>query len=296
MNFFKALFGGGKQETLEEQKKNEDAKNFDVLKYDGVRALRANQAAYAVQCLTHALQIKDDLEAHDYLSQAYLRVDNAPKAYEQLQILADAQPDNQHILIRMAHVAFMMFDYGAMAANCEKALLLDGNNPEVYWLYAKACIGQDDTSNAVAMLTKAIMLKDDFVDAYLLRGETLLAAGDTNQAAEDAAKVLEAAPENEDILLFNARVQRAEGNADEAVMYYNKVLEANPFRIEAYREIGGIKQAAGDDAGAKECFDKVAELAPQQTADNEQAAAERVKNAYKGADIYGVFSNIIDNS
>lgn len=43
MKFFKALFGS-KEEKSEEKKKAEEAKNFDVLKYDGVRALHSGQA------------------------------------------------------------------------------------------------------------------------------------------------------------------------------------------------------------------------------------------------------------
>jgi len=290
MNFFKALFGGN-EEKPEERKKNEDAKNFDILKYDGVRALRSNQAVYAVQCLTHALEIKDDLETHDYLSQAYLRTDNAPKAYEQLQILAEAQPDNQQILIRMAHIAYMMEDYGAIISACEKALSLNDKTPEALWLYAKACIGQNDTSNAVTMLTKAIQLKKDFMDAYLLRGEILLNNNDIDSADKDAAILLEKIPDNEDILLLKARIERAKGNSNEALSYYSKVSDVNPFRIEAYRESGEIKQSSGDEAGANECFGKAAELALQQTADSEHAA-DKVKQAYKNIDPYGIFSNL----
>lgn len=59
MNFFKALFGG-KIETSEEKKKEDEAKNFDVLKYDGVRAMRSGQLDYATKCFRHALEIKDD--------------------------------------------------------------------------------------------------------------------------------------------------------------------------------------------------------------------------------------------
>ena len=121
MKFFKALFGS-KEEKPEEKKKAEEAKNFDVLKYDGVRALRAGQAEFAIRCFTHALQMQDDLEIHDYLSQAYIRTGELTLAYEQLQKLAEAQPDNQQIFIRMANVAYMMEDYGAMAGACEKAM------------------------------------------------------------------------------------------------------------------------------------------------------------------------------
>lgn len=295
MNIFKALFGG-KEEQPEERKRNEDARNFDVLKYGGVRALRSNQAAYAVQCLTRALEIKDDLESRDYLSQAYLRTDDAPKAYEQLLILSKAQPENQQIYIRMAHVAYIMEDYVAMASACEKALLLENNAPEILYLYAKACIGQGETVKAVEYLTEAIQLKKDFGDAYLLRGEVLLADNALERADADVSFLMEKATENEDVLLLKARVERAKGNLQEAIAYYNKVSEVNPFRIEAYREAGEAKLATGDEAGAKECKSMVDELASQQTADDEHAATERVKNAYRNADVYGAFSNIISNS
>lgn len=58
MNFFKKLFGS--QNTSEEVK---EEKNFDVLKYDGVRALRMQQFDYAAKCFVLALELNaDDLE------------------------------------------------------------------------------------------------------------------------------------------------------------------------------------------------------------------------------------------
>ena len=77
-------------------------------------------------------------------------------AYEHLQKLAETEPDNVKIYIRMANVAYMMEDYNAMSNACEKAMLIDKDMPELMYLYAQACIGLNDSSNAVAMLTKAI--------------------------------------------------------------------------------------------------------------------------------------------
>ena len=160
MNFFKALFGG-KEETSEEKKREEQARNFDVLKYDGVKALRMNQWQQAVKCFVHALEIREDLECRDYLSQAFIQNNELLPAFEQLQKLAEEQPDNEEVFLRMVHVAYMMEDYGAMAQACEKALLIDKDDPQALYLYARACQGQGDQMNAVAMLTKAITLKED---------------------------------------------------------------------------------------------------------------------------------------
>ena len=70
MNIFKKLFGG--QKTTEEVKQEKE-KDFDMVKYDGVRALRMHQFDLAAKSLEHALQLNaEDLECRDYLSQAYI--------------------------------------------------------------------------------------------------------------------------------------------------------------------------------------------------------------------------------
>lgn len=293
MNIFKALFGG-KEETREERKKEEQARNFDVLKYDGVKALKMRQPAYAVQCFTHALDLKDDLECRDYLSQALIQNNELPKAYEQLQKLSEAQPDNPRILMRMAEVAYMMEDYNVMADACEKALMIDNENPLTYFFYARACRGQSDDNNAVAMLTKAISLKEDYYDAYLLRGEILFETGDVESADEDVAYLQEHVDGNEDIVLLKARIEVAKGNNEQAIDIYNKVIELNPFCVSAFRERGKAKMAVGDENGAAEDMKMADELEPDQYKDgdaNAQNMEQQVKQIYKNNDPYGVFSN-----
>ena len=288
MNFFKALFGG-KEEKPEDRKRAEEERDFDVLKYDGVRALRSGQHDYAIRCFTHALTMKDDLEIRDYMSQAMIRADRLPEAYEQLLKIAEAQTDNVQVFVRMAHVAYMMEDYTAMADACEKAIGLDSGNAEATLLYAKACIGHGDTTNAVAMLTKAIGLKDDFAEARLLRGETLLKAGETAEADEDATLLLTNNTENEDVLMLKARIERAKGQAEEAILYYGKVIDANPFNAEAYRERGQVRMETGDESGGQDDIRQADELTEQQngTADGENVE-KKVNEAYKNVNPLGI--------
>ena len=288
MNIFKALFGG-KEEKPEDKKRADEERDFDVLKYDGVRALRSGQHDYAIRCFTHALQMKDDLEIRDYMSQAMIRADRLPEAYEQLLKIAEAQTDNVQVFVRMAHVAYMMEDYTAMADACEKAIGLDSGNAEATLLYAKACIGHGDTTNAVAMLTKAIGVKDDFAEARLLRGETLLKAGDTAEADEDATLLLTNNTENEDVLMLKARIERAKGQAEEAILYYGKVIDANPFNAEAYRERGQVRMETGDESGGQDDIRQADELTEQQngTADGENVE-KKVNEAYKNVNPLGI--------
>ncbi len=291
MNIFKKLFGS-REETPTENKTDSEARDFDVLKYDGVRAMRTGQTDYAVKCFTHALELKDDLEIRDYLSQVYVNTNRLPEAYDQLQQIGEACPDNIAVFIRMARVAYMMEDYKAMGEAAEKAMLIDRDNAEVNYLYAQSCSGMGDVINTIALLTKAITIDPDYVEAYLLRGDTLLKMGDKNGATDDADALLNKVPENEDALLLKARVENAKGNKEEAMTWYGKVIDANPFRIEAYKERGAIHYERGESQAATEDMQKVLELEPEKAADvNGEFSAEGIENKinkkYKEMNPYG---------
>ena len=295
MNFFKSLFGN-KAENEEEKRREEERKNFETLKYDGVRALQINQIEQALRCFSHALQLHDDLETRDYYSQALIRNNDLSGAYAQLQKLVEAEPENLQIYLRMADVAYMMEDYVAMGNACEKAMLVDSENPQVLYRYAKACIGRDDLTNAIAMLTKAIMLNPKAYEAYLLRGETLLDSDDVDAADEDASHLLEHLADNEDVLILKARIEQKMGNKAEALTYYNKVIDVNPFSMVAFRERGPLRMELGDEQGGREDIEMAEEMAAQLAAEQAQGVADedveqKVKQAYKNVDAYGILGN-----
>ena len=286
MNFFKKLFGS--QNTSEEVK---EEKNFDVLKYDGVRALRMQQFDYAAKCFVLALELNaDDLECRDYLSQAYISLGDMQNAYTQLMAISAAQPNNVAVLLRMADVLYMTEDYAAMAEVCEKALQLDSENIMTYYIYAKAYKGLNDLDAAVAMLSKAIDRREDFDVARLLRGNVLLENNKTAEAALDADYLYQRIEENEDVLLLKARVEKALGNLKEAEKVYTKAIDFNPFLIEAYKERSEVRSALGDTAGAKKDQTRVNEMEqdiPQPT----EGIEENIKKKMQQMDPYKVFYN-----
>ena len=261
MGFLKSFFGG-KEESPEEKKKREEARDFDVLKTDGVKALRMGRADIAVQCFKKALELRDDLETLDYLSQALIRNDQLSEALEKLNMLAEAQPDNIQILLMMVRVNYMMEDYNAMVAMCERALLLDNDNAEVMFFYARASRGQGDLVNAVAMYTKCIMLDPQFADAYLERGRLLLDMGDIEGASEDANHLYELVEGVEEVMMLKANVLEAQGHLSDALAIYDKAVELNPFSVVAFKGRGALRLAMGDKAGAEEDMKQLLELDP----------------------------------
>lgn len=291
MGFWNSLFGG--ESNPEEEKRVADERNFDLLKYDGVKAMRIGQYEYAMKCFEKALETKDDAEVHDYLSRAYTRLGRYDDALAELKMLAMKEPDNIHLKMQAAGVAFIKEDYGEMAALCEQALAVDADNAMVHLFYAKAELGQDNLIPAIARLTKAIALDENLADARLLRGQTLLKMGDYNAVTEDVAWLMEHTEDNEDVLLLNARIEAAKGNADEAIRIYGHVIDLNPFHLDAYRERGKLRLEQGDKQGAAEDMEKVMELNPEEMADvsgeySAEGIEQKTRQAYSNLNPFGI--------
>jgi tetratricopeptide (TPR) repeat protein len=284
MGFWNALFGGT-QLTPEEEERERQAKQFDLLKYDGVRAMKTGQADYALRCFTEALKLRDDLEVHEHLSQVLLHKGELDEAMAHLEVLATAEPANVAVKKTMARVAYMKEDYAAMQALCEEGLSIDGQDVQLFFLSGQALSGQGNPVGAIAMLTKAIALRDDYADAYLLRGQTLLSMGDVNSASQDAQWLTDQVGDQEDVLLFKAKVEERQGNIGQAVKTYDRLIEVNPFSTEGYEGRGRLKLSLGDKAGAEADMQKVLELDPQRLADvsgeySAEGIEQRVKQAY----------------
>ena len=291
MGFWKTFFGG--EANPEEEKKNAEERNFDLLKYDGVKAMRIGQFDYAVKCFQKALETKDDPEVHDYLSRAYLQLGRTDEALRELQLLLRQEPDNVNLMLQAASVAYLGESYSELAEMCERVLAVDADNALAHLIYAKGELAQDNLVQGIARLTKTIALDERLVEPHLLRGQTLLRMGDVNGAEEDVAWLNAHAEPTEDVLLLGARLQHAMGHDDEAVAIYAEVIDLNPFQVDAYRERGQIRFEQGDKQGAEEDMQKVLELNPQEMADvNGEYSAEgieqKTRQAYSNLNPFGL--------
>lgn len=250
MGFLKALFGGEEQ-SPEEEKMEAERKKFDLMKYDGVKAMKMGQWDYAVRCFEEALKVKDDLEVHDYLARTFIRMDRLDEAVEQLDLLIQAEPENEALCLQKAHVCYMKEDYEGMSAAAEQAIAINGESAQGYYQYAQSALKQGDLINGIARLTKAIALNDELADARLLRAQTLLGMGDVKGAGEDADWLIEHVGEQEDVLMLASQVARAKGDDKAAADLLKKALEVNPFLLD---NVTGDFQAEGVEQQVKRAY------------------------------------------
>ena len=287
MGFFKTLFGSAEKDA-DEQAQNDRLRDFDVLKYDGIRALQMGRADYAIQCFEHALDIADDFEVRDHLSRALTRNNRLDDAFAQLSTMAEAQPDNIAVLIRMAEIAYMNEDYDTVRSICERSAMEQSDNPLPSMMAAKAERGAGNIALAIEKLDKALTLDETFGDARLLRAQYLIDSGRREEAYADADLLLQAAPENEDVLLLCARLRAADGKNDEALYYYNKVIDVDPFNTVCLQERAALRKLLGDEAGANDDLQTLAELMPEGDAGQAEDLQQKVQEAYKNNNPFGL--------
>lgn len=260
MGLFTSLFGGSRSPEAEKEKNNQ--KNFEILKYDGIRAQRMGKLPYAIKCFEEAVALNAELETQSLLVTAYTQANRLDDARTTLQRMAEQDPTQSATFLSLAGICYMLEDYPAMNTACEQALALDNQHPLAFYLGAKASIGLKDELNAIARLTKAIVLKEDYAEAYLLRAQTLWHMKQAKDASEDIEKLLELNADDEQALLLKGEIQAATQAWEEAEACFNQVLSLNPFNEQAYLLLGELHLTAKAPEKALAVYDEAIEINP----------------------------------
>lgn len=262
VNFLKSFFTGKSEEAENDKVKNEK-KNFEILKYDGIRAQRMGKLAYAIKCFTEALAIRKDFETCNYLATAYIQNNQLTEARETFRQMAEMEEVDAATYLSLASVCYMEEDYQAMEESCQKAIELDKENSTAFYLLAKADRGLKNDLGAIANLTKAIVLHEDYMEAYLLRAEVLKEMRQYKEALADVENVLKQNTEEEAALLLRGKMKEDMDAAEEAMKDYIRVTEINPFNEQAYLCLGQllISEKKFDQAIAH--FDEAIEINPE---------------------------------
>ena len=283
MNILKVLFGNN-TENSKEAEQSEASKQFDILKYDGVRALRTGQWKQAIDCFNYALGMREDPECRDYLSQALLHNDNIAEARQQLEKLGTLAPDNAQVWIRMAQTDFALDDYDRMIEDCEKALTLTGDNSDIYYYLGRAYMGKKETEKAIEMFGKSLAANEQNISSRLTRAGIMLDEGKLDEATADSKWLTENAGEMEETVLLKARIEAAGGQTEQALSSYDRAVELNPFSPEALRERAALRKKVGDEAGAADDLAALRELTPE---NHEEDIEQKMNETYRNANPYG---------
>lgn len=261
MGFFKSFFAG-KQEKPENEKQKNVQKNFEIFKYDGMRAQRMGRLDYAIKCFKEALALQEDFETMGYLSQVYMQTNALDEARQLLERMAKLEPEYVSTYLALANVCYQLEEYQAMADSAQKAIEIETGNAMAHYLLGRAKQSMNDGIMSIAHLTKAIMLDDDFIEARLLRAEALFQMRQYSEAMEDIDAILTQHADDESALLLRGKIKEAIGDATAAETDYVHVTELNPFNEQAFLYLGQLYIEQKKLPEAIALFDEAIELNP----------------------------------
>lgn len=297
MGIFNWLLGNRPKDT-EAKDQRTIQRHFDILKYDGIRALKIGETAYAIRCFEEALQLTpEDTETRGALAQAYIQADRACDAKTVLLKLTEQTPESSFAWLTLARVNLLLESYEEALANCQTGLALDDeHHAALCYTAGIAYYHLDDPINAIAMLTRAIALDKHMELAYRTRSAVLRSIGQLKEAETDIDYLLAHFAPKEENLMLKGDIRAAQNQKEEAIHYYKLVHEANPFHrgsylalskmysethaleqslriineaieflpdfAEAYKERGRIRYLLNDKAGAAEDLKRSLRLSP----------------------------------
>ena len=155
MGFFKSLFKAKAEDSAAEQEKKLQ-KEFEILKYDGIRAHRMHRMDYARKCFEEAIKLQDDFETYAQLVQLLFETGDFQAALVPLNHMAKAEPHIAETFISLATVHFMLENYQEMADNAQLAIDKAPDNVQAYYLKGKAMQGLAQEDEAVNLFTKEV--------------------------------------------------------------------------------------------------------------------------------------------
>ena len=261
MGFFKSLFKAKAEDSAAEQEKKLQ-KEFEILKYDGIRAHRMHRMDYARKCFEEAIKLQDDFETYVQLVQLLCETGDFQAALEPLNHMAKAEPQIAETFISLATVHFMLENFQEMADNAQLAIDKAPDNIQAYYLKGKAMQGLAQENEAVRLFTQAIDLQSDFAEALLLRGQIYLRQAKLTEALADAEAVIASGKEVESGLLLRGSVKEVENQLEDAEADYRQVLEFDPFNQQAYIYIGKLYMNKERYADAISIMDDAIEMSP----------------------------------
>lgn len=283
MGFFSFLFSGKPTDPEEEKQKNSQ-KNFEIFKYDGMRAQRMGRSDYAIKCFTEALALQEDFETMGYLAQVHIRCGELDEARQLLERMSAQEPEHTATLLTLANVCYMQEDYPSMAKAATKAITVEEGNAMAHYLLGKAENGQGNGIMCIAHLTKAIVLNEEFTEARLLRAESLIEMRQYKEAMEDINAILASEPDSESAILLRGKIKEAQGDAKEAEADYIHLTELNPFNEQAFLYLGRLYISQKRLTEAIALFDEAIEQNPDfAQAYHERGRAKLLNNDQEGA-------------
>ena len=199
-------------------------KQFDEAMGDAMRALRL-----------------DSTKAKYYLTMAdvYFATNKTRLSKETLEATVKRFPNNTEALLKLAELFYLVRQYENSITYINRALKIDENIANAYFLKGSVFKEMGDTSKAISSMQTAIEQDNKFFDAYLDIG-ILYASRKNPLAFEYFNNALLINPISENVRFAKAKLLQDMNKIDESIELYKTILIRNKNNTDALYNLGAI--------------------------------------------------------
>ena len=242
MGFFKSLFKAKAEDSAAEQEKKLQ-KEFEILKYDGIRAHRMHRMDYARKCFEEAIKLQDDFETYAQLVQLLFETGDYQAALGPLNHMAKAEPHIAETFISLSKddEAVQLFT---------KAIELQGDFAEALLLRGQIYLRQAKLTEALTDAEAVIASGKEVESGLLLRGSVKEVENKPEEAEADYRQVLELDPFNQQAYIYIGKLYMKNERYADAISIMDDAIEVCPVFAHAYEVRAEAKNLSGDAEGA----------------------------------------------
>ncbi|MBP7808064.1 MAG: tetratricopeptide repeat protein [Bacteroidia bacterium] len=183
----------------------------------------------------------DSTKARNYvrLADVYFATNKTRFSKETLEAAVKKFPESTEALLKLAELFYLVRQYENAITHINKALKVDENMANAYYLKGSVFKEMGDTAKAISSLQTAIEQDPKFFDAFLDAG-ILYASRRNPLAFEYYDNALRLRPNNENVLFARARLLQDLNKTNEAIAAYKEILTLNKSNDGALYNLGAI--------------------------------------------------------
>ena len=141
--------------------------------------------------------------------------------------------------MKLAELFYLVRQYENAITNINKALKIDENLANAYYLKGSVFKEMGDTAKAISSFQTAIEQDNKFFDAFLDAG-ILYASRKNPLAFEYFDNALRLRPNSENVVFAKARLLQDLNKIDESIVLYNEILSKNKNNTDVLYNLGAI--------------------------------------------------------
>lgn len=268
MGFFSSLFKKDKdrqsgKEVSPQTTKDQEESNFDLLKFDGIRASRIGKMDYAVLCFQKALEIREDYEVLGLLAQTYAQSGRMEEAVAPLERMCELHPEIEDTALSLSNLFYMTEDYEKMLSWARKATEINPSSATAKLYEGKALYAARDLEGAALSLDQALEFEPAMTEARLLRAQIHSMKKEYDQAIVLLDAILDNGLDDDDgALLIKADILEKTGKKDQAEEIYRQLIQGNPFQMASYVSLALLLLDGGKHEEAEKVLSDALEMKP----------------------------------